>query len=288
MSNISFDGAYNMTYSNIYNHSFANDYGAFAGNGKVALYASLSVPQAHRTMISQNTMFDQIGRYKNNTINIFNTNGITVKSLDYDDMTYELVHQTLDMSSATISSVFNVNSNEVSMAVINNSITPLRHLPYCILQKVEIVASSNILGGGSNLDVYHHLKSDNAIANIVFNNRVKKYSLYVDKYIKKLYELKDSIEFITNVELTYELSGDIVISYINHDDLVFAIDQIKCLKEQMVLDKSRIFKAKIPLDYDLIHYHCNILDLLKPRNIMISTKYLYVIISLIFVFFFLA
>ena len=41
----------------------------------------------------------------------------------------------------------------------------------------------------------------------------------------------------------------------------------------MVLDKSRIFKAKIPLDYDLIHYHCNILDLLKDEMIAPSVSY---------------
>lgn len=73
------------------------------------------------------------------------------------------------------------------------------------------------------------------------DNRLKMYSLYVGDYIDKLYELKDAIEFITDVELTYELDGNIVINYTNHEHLKFAIDQINCLKEQMVLDKSKFF-----------------------------------------------
>lgn len=109
--------------------------------------------------------------------------------------------------------------------------------------------------------------------NISDDNRVKKYSLYVGDYIDKLYELKDAIEFITDVKLNYELDGNIIISYTNNEHLKFAIDQINCLKEQMVLDKSKIFKAKIPSDQDIIDRYCSILELLRDEMIAPSVSY---------------
>ena len=71
--------------------------------------------------------------------------------------------------------------------------------------------------------------------NMESDNRVKKYSLSVGKYINKLYGLKDPLEFITNVELTYELNGNIVISYTDRVDFRFARDQIEFLKLSLEL-----------------------------------------------------
>lgn len=176
MDNLIFNGQFNITYCNMTSDDLASNYGAFTGNGKVALYNSLTLPQAQRTMISQNFPLDQIGRYKNNTVNVFNTCGVYLKSFLTDDIDYTLDHQTLNMANASVETKFAVSSNNIPYASITNTITPLRQYPYCMLQRVEVVPNSNILvasaSGGSNFDLYHEIQSDRHITDCSFNNTV--------------------------------------------------------------------------------------------------------------------
>ncbi len=168
MSNLFYDENWKLTLSNV-NYNFSNDYGAFTGNGKLGCYNSLLYPGLQKTLLSGNIEFDQIGKYKNNTIECFNSHNIKVISNTSSNINYTLIHQSLDMQNGSVESYFNVkdenNSNYIS---ISNKITPLRQYPYCILQTIKLKPFSNI----NTLDVFHEIESPVSLSEQEYNNNV--------------------------------------------------------------------------------------------------------------------
>lgn len=166
MSNIIYDEGFTMTLSNN-NYGFAGFKGAFTGNGKIAMYNSLSDLGAENTFISVGDItHEQIGKYKNNVIEGFGMTDVRILDPTDSNISYQLESQTLRMLTGQVSSVFNVSSNNVIVAKIKNDVTPLRQYPYCVLQSVTVTPSANM----DSLDIYHFIKSHSNITSIEYNN----------------------------------------------------------------------------------------------------------------------
>jgi trehalose/maltose hydrolase-like predicted phosphorylase len=166
MSNLVYDSGYIITLSN---NNLADKPGVLCGNGKLALYNSMTKIGAGNTMIAVGELnFDQVGKYKNNIIEGFAMNDVRLFDQTGSNISYEFTHQTVDMAIGRVSSVFHVRSNNLLPLTVQNDITPLRQYPYCVLQKVTITAASNT----SNLDVMHTFLSNSNLTQPDYNNNV--------------------------------------------------------------------------------------------------------------------
>jgi len=173
MSTLIYNGEYVVTLSNIGVpvDTGSTSLGAFTGNGKQAMYVSLSNVGTTRCMTSGNAQFNNIGKYINNTVDTFHTNDITIKHPSYNETSLapEWVHQTLDMASGSVETLFSVNSNNQAIASITSTITPLRQYPYCILQAVTFSTTASY--GQNNVDIYHTIRSPSTgLISLEYNN----------------------------------------------------------------------------------------------------------------------
>lgn len=169
MSNLYYNDAWLLTLSNVPGVDMGAYTGPFVGNGKMGMHVSMSNIGTQRTYLSGNFTFNQIGKYRNNTIDGFNMNGIKLISNTSTAIEYHFQHQSLDMSSGSIETSYVVSSNGVNMLNATHTITPLRQYPYCALQSVSITPLFNM----DALDVYHEVNADSRfIFDIEFNNNV--------------------------------------------------------------------------------------------------------------------
>lgn len=168
MSNILYDEYYVMTLSNN-NYNLSNSKGAFAGNGKIAMYNSMTKIGTDQVLTSVGDVnFDQIGRYRNNVIEGFAMNDVRVFSPTDCNINYTMSSQTLNMLRARCSTVFNVTSNNSAPVTVKNTITPLRQYPYCVLQEVVVTPASNF----QYLDIHHMFVTNSNIGNVEYNNNI--------------------------------------------------------------------------------------------------------------------
>lgn len=177
MSNLVYDNNWILTLSNI--HASSNMSGVFTGNGKIGLQTSLSDISIQKTLISAaNLQFDQVGKYRSNTIETFALNNVKFITLsDQTVVNYAMQHQSLDMQTGKVSTSFDVTSSSIALSV-NNVITPLRQFPYCILQTLEITPSSNLPA----LDIFHEYRAPQRTSSLNYaNNVIYNESLYEDK-----------------------------------------------------------------------------------------------------------
>lgn len=168
MSNLLYDNDWVLT---LYNDSYTDlgeQYGALTGNGKIAFYNSMTDISNMKTLTSGNVQFDQIGKYTNNTIETFSVNNIKVISNNDESVTYNLIHQKLDMSNGAVETKMDVTHADIGNLEITSTVMPLRQYPYCILQKVEIHPLNEI----AVLDIYHEIKSCKTISGEEYNNNV--------------------------------------------------------------------------------------------------------------------
>lgn len=167
MSNLIYDEYYNLTLSNNA-YDFSNFKGAFAGNGKIALYNSMNKIGTDQIVISVGeATFDQVGRYKNNVIEGFSMNDI--KLFTYEDnsnITYTMQSQSLNMINGSCTTTFEVSSNNILNFAVESTITPLRQYPYCVLQSLSFTPNSNL----QSLDIYHMMRPHEKLTNIEYNN----------------------------------------------------------------------------------------------------------------------
>jgi trehalose/maltose hydrolase-like predicted phosphorylase len=169
MSNLIYNGNWLLTLSNLPTVDMGSHIGPFSGNGKIGMYVSMSNIGTQKTQLSGNLSFNQIGKYRNNTINGFNMNEIKFISNTSSNISYDFVHQMLDMSDGSIETKFTISSNNTNMINATHTITPLRQYPYCVLQTVSITPLTNI----ESLDVFHEVNGDtNFINDMEFNNNV--------------------------------------------------------------------------------------------------------------------
>lgn len=169
MSNIYYNDAWSLTLSNVPGVDMGAYTGPFSGNGKMGMHVSMSNIGTQRTYLSGNFTFNQIGKYRNNTIDGFNMNGIKFISNTSTAIEYNFQNQTLDMSSGSIETSYVVSSNSVNLINTTHTITPLRQYPYCVLQSVSFTPLSNM----DTLDVFHEVSADpRFIFDIDFNNNV--------------------------------------------------------------------------------------------------------------------
>lgn len=168
MSNILYDEAFVITLSNNnYNFADTSGKGAFTGNGKIAMYNSMTKIGTDQVLTSVGEVnFDQIGRYKNNVIEGFAMNDIRVFSPTDSNISYKMSSQTVNMLRGKCSSVFQVNSNGVAPVQVTNNVTPLRQYPYCVLQEVTVTPASNF----QYIDIHHCFVSNSKLANVEYNN----------------------------------------------------------------------------------------------------------------------
>jgi trehalose/maltose hydrolase-like predicted phosphorylase len=169
MSNLYYDNSWLISLSNVPSIDMGQYNGAYSGNGKIGLYASMDSIATAKTYISANLTFSQVGKYRNNIIQGFNMNSVKFLHNTNSNISYNLVHQSLDMSSGSVETKYTVSSNNVEMIHATHTLTPLRQYPFCIMQTVEFDVSADM----STLDVYHELSGDtNFINDMDFNNSV--------------------------------------------------------------------------------------------------------------------
>lgn len=166
MSNILYDELFVMTLSNN-GYSFSNAKGAFCGNGKIAMYNSMTKIGTDQVLTAIGEVnFDQIGRYRNNVVEGFAMNDVRVFSPTDGNVSYTMTSQTLNMLRGKCSTVFQVTSNAVNPVEVTNEVTPLRQYPYCVLQEVTVTPGSNF----QYLDIHHLFVSNSNLTNIEYNN----------------------------------------------------------------------------------------------------------------------
>lgn len=169
MSNLEYDDDWRITLNNNSNNPYSDlgdHYGAFTGNGKIAVYSSMSDISINKTLISGNVQYNQIGKYNNNTLEVFSANNI---HFGYNDaITYEMIQQSLDMSTSEVNTTINVKYNSDIIAEVQNNVIPLRQYPYCVLQTVNFTLTEDT----NILDIYHEVKSCKGITEESYNNNV--------------------------------------------------------------------------------------------------------------------
>ena len=169
MSNLIYDNNWVVTLSNLQNVNVSSYTGPFAGNGKIGVYVSMSNIATDKTYVSGSLTFNQIGKYRNNMIDGFGMNTIKLFHNVNSNITYNFQHQNLDMSKGSVATRFTVASNNINMVDVTHNITPLRQLPYCTLQTVQMTMLSNV----PVLDIYHEMSGDaKFISDMDFNNNV--------------------------------------------------------------------------------------------------------------------
>lgn len=175
MSNLFYDGNYTISLSNDIGGN-----GAFCGNGKIGTYVSMSNISSTGCLISGNNQFNQIGKYTNNTINTFDMLSYSICAFDNSNISYSLVHQKIDMSIGFVETKFTLNSNNINIGNVTNSVCCLRQYPYCTFQNINLSVNNSF--NGSNLDIYSCIKSPPKFTNITYNNNtVYNESLFNDK-----------------------------------------------------------------------------------------------------------
>ena len=168
MSSLLYDGEWTMTLSNNSYTDLGKHPGAFTGNGKLGMYVSMSNISATKCLISGNVQFDQIGKYKNNTIEAFNPFSIQLFTNNTSNVNYDMVHQTLNMSTGSISTKFHVSMAGSPDVECTSTIIPLRQYPYSTLQKISFTPSEDI----SELHIYHEIKSTKDMFSPDYNNNM--------------------------------------------------------------------------------------------------------------------
>jgi trehalose/maltose hydrolase-like predicted phosphorylase len=177
MSNLIYDGDWVITLSNNAYTDLSDSIGAFTGNGKLALHVSMSDISSQKTLVSGNVQFDQIGKYRNNTLNCFSVNNVQFISHYSSNISYDMVHQSLDMYIGEVETKFNCFDSSNGLEVTSR-LLPLRQYPYCILQEIEVIPNSNM----PILDMYHEIKSTDGILSQEYNNNViYNENIYEDK-----------------------------------------------------------------------------------------------------------
>lgn len=106
------------------------------------------------------------------------------------------------------------------------------------------------------------------------NNSTKIIKINVGNFFFHFTILKNTIESIYDVKLTYDLDENITIKYSKSDDITDVIDIINNLKENIVLDKSKYYKARIPKENrELYHEYHYILNIVNDRMVAPSVSY---------------
>lgn len=173
LSNLYYDGDWTVSMSNQ-----TTGLGVITGNGKIAMYVGMSNVGAQKTLISGNVQFDQIGKYKNNTLEGFRMHDVQLYSNTGSNVAYALVHQSLNMETSQVTTAFEITAPGKPVVDLTHSITPLRQYPYCTLQTVNITPRSNL----GQLDIFHEIVAADGILEATYNNNViYNESIYADK-----------------------------------------------------------------------------------------------------------
>lgn len=164
-SNLVYDENWLVTLSNNVPISSSN-LGVFTGNGKLGMHISMTGIGAQKTLTSAaNLQFDQIGKYKSNTIESFGVTNVQFISTVKEDVTYTFQHQTLDMHSSEVATRFTVNEGALD---ITSKVLNLRQFPYCVLQTLEVTPGSDMAA----LDMFHEIRAPPMTSSFEYNNNV--------------------------------------------------------------------------------------------------------------------
>lgn len=172
MSNLVYDGSWLVTLSNNIQAGtgIQDPVGVFTGNGKLAAYVATSNIGVNRCMISGNAQLSKVGKYVNNTIDIFQPFEVSFGSPYGNNVSF--VHQSLDMSKAKVSTCYNVIRDGVHVVTATNNIMPLRQYPYCVLQTITFSVTESYQS--NVVDLYHIVKAPTSLplTNIRYTNNV--------------------------------------------------------------------------------------------------------------------
>jgi protein-glucosylgalactosylhydroxylysine glucosidase len=154
------------------NNSLLNQPGTFLGNGKVGIITSnKNNIDVDRTVITRDVQYKN-GTYQPNVLDVFNTCRISVfDNIDYTTVETELISHQLMMKQGTMNSVYEmthlVDGSKVSIA---QSLYCVRHLPYSIMQTLEITP---LQLSGSEMNIFHEVYTKDNIVSATFENPVK-------------------------------------------------------------------------------------------------------------------
>jgi trehalose/maltose hydrolase-like predicted phosphorylase len=189
-SNLIYDESWMVTLSNNVPITSSN-LGVFTGNGKIGMHVSMTDVSAQKTLISAaNLQYDQIGKYKSNTLEGFSVNNLKLLSLNPEAVSYEFQHQSLNMQNSEVSTRYLINNGDIS---VTSKVLPLRQFPYCILHTLEISPTNNM----DTLDVFHEIKAPEMTSGFSYNNNTL--------FNERLYAEKGL--YVLNAEANLETRG---------------------------------------------------------------------------------
>ena len=182
------------------NVAYSSDDGVFVGNGKLGVLTSLSSNiDVNRVVTTCDVTFNQ-GLYRPNVIDVFNPCRIALYNLEGQDVVVDNTSNLLLMENGCYSSSY-VMSNVQDGSVMNvtSKIYAMRHLPYTMLQSIEI--SPVVLGGGSGgCDLFHevytreNIRSENVVYDHTYN------TLAGDKVLHQFYGYGTTFD---NIEVAF-------------------------------------------------------------------------------------
>lgn len=151
-----------------------NQTGAFLGNGKIGLVTHFNDINVQNTMITRDISYAS-GAYIPNIIEPFHVNKISFFSPS-SESTYivSTQEQNLNMVSAIFTASFHITNYDSSQVTADMSLYLPRHLPFCIVQTININLNraSNILSTSMDLPVFHEVSTGKNLTNVIYNNNV--------------------------------------------------------------------------------------------------------------------
>jgi protein-glucosylgalactosylhydroxylysine glucosidase len=174
MSNLSsvYDNEWTITVnnSNASLNTLQTTKGAFLGNGKLGFISAFDKIGVQKSIISVDFSFNENGLYKTNVSDAYDFTHIKF----YDNKPPEetisrlaLSNQSLNLFTGILTTNFQLtNTVDSNIVNINYDFYPVRHLPYCAVQTINITPQQNM----SNLPIYHEITCGNNITLLDYNN----------------------------------------------------------------------------------------------------------------------
>jgi trehalose/maltose hydrolase-like predicted phosphorylase len=212
--------------------------GAFLGNGKVGYITAMDRIGVQKSLMSVDFDFNEYGIYKNNV-----TDGFDITSVKFFDnypnmvtaASNNFIGQSLNMFTGICTSQLQITNTQTNDVIdVSYDLYPVRNLPYCTVQTINITPHQNM----SNLEVYHEVGCSNNVMNVEYNNNV----LYNDLINSSggLYMLSGK-GVLKDTGKTIAVSSSYCLESSNISPVgfnVYATDVNKCFQKLVIKDVS--------------------------------------------------
>jgi trehalose/maltose hydrolase-like predicted phosphorylase len=179
-----YDGEWTVTISNsnASPSTLRDTKGAFLGNGKMGLISSFDKIGVQKSIISVDFDFNEQGMYKTNVNDGFDFTHIKFfdnKPVEETASTARLSTTSLNLFNGILTTNF-VMTNSINSNIVDVSydLYPVRHLPYCVMQTINITPRQTM----SNLELFHEIScATNIMINDYNNNLIYSENADADK-----------------------------------------------------------------------------------------------------------